>query len=331
MYWGPKIYENDTASDIRITFPYLLRQGLDVETATKEMIADYSTIFDKVEEPLFWFALADTQWKWGVLLPYVKEKALYWIEKGGDIEWWEMNRPKNVRARRKIMEMLRVQLLSPLPPPKKYLVVKPPKIYKCQWKIGDVFAFRLESELAKEKGLYGRHLLLQKVDEKIADHILPVVYVKLTKNENYPTTKEEFDELEYIQVGFARYEDRFYPIDMKNPQEDIAKKSEIEYKLDAYGYLPVFRIYLRNSSKSCIPAKLIYIGNFADTVKPEIEFIPHGNVNITSYPWGKDRIEFEERVIQDYFRHNKRESPIYRKKPDISPELPWFLKLEREE
>ena len=31
---------------------------------------------DDEEEPSFWFALADTQWKYGRLLPEVKEKAI---------------------------------------------------------------------------------------------------------------------------------------------------------------------------------------------------------------------------------------------------------------
>ena len=37
---------------------------------------------DVEEEPLFWFALADTQWNYGRLLPEVKEQALAWLDKG---------------------------------------------------------------------------------------------------------------------------------------------------------------------------------------------------------------------------------------------------------
>ena len=46
---------------------------------------DQSLFGDKEEEPLFWFALADTQWNYGRLLPSVKEKALLFLSKEGEL------------------------------------------------------------------------------------------------------------------------------------------------------------------------------------------------------------------------------------------------------
>ena len=86
--WGFKLYQNDTALDIKDEFEKLFNAGKAIQQITDELIEDYKNIMgDPDEEPLFWLALADTQWNFGVLLPVVKEKALYWINK--DI--WRMS------------------------------------------------------------------------------------------------------------------------------------------------------------------------------------------------------------------------------------------------
>lgn len=80
--WGFKLYQNDTALDIKDEFEKLFNAGKAIQQITDELIEDYKNIMgDPDEEPLFWLALADTQWNFGVLLPVVKEKALYWINK----------------------------------------------------------------------------------------------------------------------------------------------------------------------------------------------------------------------------------------------------------
>ena len=43
---------------------------------------------------------------------------------------------------------LRTKLLSPQPPEKK---VSKYRLYKCTWQVGDVYAYRLESEYSREK------------------------------------------------------------------------------------------------------------------------------------------------------------------------------------
>ena len=55
---------------------------------------------DRDEEPLFWLALAETQWKLGVLLPDVKEKALYWIERDSTL-FHGQTQGKSAEAKRK--------------------------------------------------------------------------------------------------------------------------------------------------------------------------------------------------------------------------------------
>ena len=106
------------------------------------------------EAPLFWLALADTQWKFGVLLPDVKENALRWINelKSQTADtWMERGKGKHWMTYR--------QKFLPLPPVKK---PKKKRIYKCEWKIGDVFAYQLKAILLKKRGLHGRYFLIQK-------------------------------------------------------------------------------------------------------------------------------------------------------------------------
>lgn len=311
--WGPNLYQNDTSLDVKDEFEKLYNEGKNVQEITDILTEDYKSIIGDIEEePLFWLALADTQWEFGVLLPVVKEKALYWIDESANMLNFKSINTSAKENRIKNLNGLRVKLLSTQPKVKK---ITKKRIYKCQWKYGDVFAYRLESDLAKEKGLYGRYFLIQKVDEGewYPGHIVPIVYVKITDDTNLPSNVEEYNKLEYVQTSFTEYEYRFCPVDMRRPQEDIAEKSKINYQVDEYGFLPQYRARLLNTSKRVIPQKLIYIGNFADVAQPQNEFIPHTKENIVSVAWKLFDETFETRMIKWYCGHNLREFSIYRR------------------
>lgn len=311
--WGPNLYQNDTSLDVKDEFEKLYNEGKNVQEITDILTEEYKSLFGDIkEEPLFWLALADTQWEFGVLLPVVKDKALYWIDESVNMLNFQSIDTSAKENRIKNLNGLRVKLLSTQPKVEK---ITKKRIYKCQWKYGDVFAYRLESDLAKEKGLYGRYFLIQKVDEGewYPGHIVPIVYVKITDDTNLPSNVEEYNKLEYIQTSFTEYEYRFCPVDMRRPQEDIAEKSKINYQVDEYGFLPQYRARLLNTSKRVIPQKLIYIGNFADVAQPQNEFIPHTKENIVSVAWKLFDETFETRMIKWYCGHNLREFSIYRR------------------
>lgn len=309
--WGYELYQNDTSLDVKDEFVELFNAGKTVLEITDKLIEDYKSIMgDTEEEPLFWFALADTQWNLGVLLPVVKEKALYWIGKDSSMLNCQTIDMSTKAKRKNSLNDLQTKLLSPQPPVKKPVKKR---IYKCQWKFGDVFAYQLESDLAKERGLYGRYFLIQKVDEGIwhPGHIVPIVYVKITSDANLPSNVEEYNRLEYVQTWFTKYEDRFLPIDMSRPQEDITEKSKMNYQVDEYGFLPQYRAKLLNTSKGVIPTKLIYVGNFVNAVRPQKEFIPHSKENIVTVSWKQFDETFETKMIKRYCGHNLRELSIY--------------------
>ena len=311
--WGPKLYQNDLAEDIRDYYKEQLQRGKNGVDITQELLIQYQIeISDSEEASVFWFALADTQWNLGRLEDKVRETALKYILSGEDLKRWKIENPKMVKAREQTIEELRQKLFSPQPLEKK---MKQYKIYHCEWKLGDVFAYQLESDLAKERGLYGRYFMIQKVDEGVwhPGHIVPIVYVKITNDNNLPSNIEEYNQLEYVQTWFTKYEDRFWPIDMRRPQEDIAEKSKMNYQVDEYGFLPQFRAKLLNTSKRVIPTNLIYVGNFADAVHPQKEFVPHLKENVVSVSWKQFDETFETKMIKWYCGHNLREFGIYTK------------------
>ena len=214
--WGKRLYQNDTSLDVKDCFEEKVKDGKEIPVITQELIEEFKGIEnDPVEESLFWLALADTQWKNGVLLPEVKEKALYWI--------------RNSIISEKEADKLEKKLMSEQPKQKETRVRKP---FSDGWKIGDVYAYLLESDLAKEKGLYGRYFLVQKVDEGswYPSYVVPIVYVKITSGPTIPQSIDEYNRLEFVQTWFSKWEERFWPIDMRNPKEDIEKKSKIKYE-----------------------------------------------------------------------------------------------------
>lgn len=201
--WGHRLYDNDTSLDAKDQFEEELHRGKTVEDITHLMINDYECNLDiPYEAFLFWGALADTQWNWGMLLPQVQQQALHWIQE------LQENGVGLSAEQQKVLDDLRAKLLSPQPP-----VRKPRKrrLYQCKWQIGDVFAFQMEGEEAKKRNLYGRFFLIQKVSEGAwyPGHIIPIVYVKITKDEKLPSNLSEYNALEFVQTGFTRYEHRF--------------------------------------------------------------------------------------------------------------------------
>lgn len=258
--------------------------------------------------------MADTQWSLGRLEDFVKEKALHYIREGYDIKRWEAENPKNAKIRKKVLSELEQKLLSPQFPEKK---VTQFRLYKCGWKISDVFAYQLESDYAKEKDVYGCYLLIQKVDEYIyhPGHIIPIVYAKITKNEKLPTSAKEYDSLEYIQTSFRQFNpfvEEFH-IDSKNiTEEEFQKKVEkrrSKLEFDDFGLLPEYQLKLISTSSRVLPKKLVFIGNFPQINPPLNEFVPRNKIELPSTQW-KD---LEKTIIDSYYGNNLRQYQIYQK------------------
>ena len=113
--WGSGLYSNQTARDVRAIYQKHLANHMGAQEAytnTQQDCLEY--LWDEDECPLFWYALAHTQWKANHLLPEVKERALYWLERNGGIEAW-LETPDRGKSWKKTLTKLQKQLTSPSP------------------------------------------------------------------------------------------------------------------------------------------------------------------------------------------------------------------------
>ena len=174
---GAQIFEDDFACDIRADYIHKLRCKKTSEEATAELLeSNVRTLEDVEDAAVFWFALADTQWEYGRLLPEVKNKALEYLSRDEELERWRESDERLLLERLKVREKLKCKLLSPQPPEKK---ISGYRLYKCKWQLGDVFAYRFDSKYSKEMGVYGHYIIFRKVTEDSwwPGHIVPTVHV----------------------------------------------------------------------------------------------------------------------------------------------------------
>ena len=88
--WGPKIYEDDLAQNIKEEYEELIEEGKANEEAIEEICLRYKEEIEDVDESsVFWMALADVLCKHKKLTKCVKEKALKEIESGKNLERWK--------------------------------------------------------------------------------------------------------------------------------------------------------------------------------------------------------------------------------------------------
>ena len=149
--WGPALYSDDTALDIRDEYRELIAEGVVEPGATERMLRQWS---DGLADPdfacTFWLTLADTQWNLGRLQPRVRLEALAIIQNGTDLVRWQADAaPEIVTKRRFVLERLRQKLNSAPPHEKK---VRKRYVDATDWELGDVYSFRL---------LSGRFILLR--------------------------------------------------------------------------------------------------------------------------------------------------------------------------
>jgi hypothetical protein len=140
--WGTALFSDDTACDVRDSYVDLVGDGLTGPEATKALLREWSaSLNDPDESPVFWLALAATQWRCGRLEGHVLQQALNVIDSGSDLARWESG-SKDSKKRKAVLEKLRAQLTSPQPAERRI-----PKRFRdsSEWLIGDLVAYRMRS------------------------------------------------------------------------------------------------------------------------------------------------------------------------------------------
>jgi hypothetical protein len=139
--WGPGIFSDDIAVDVRDEYRRLIGGGLDGPEATDKLLTSSAGIADDDEDGIpFWLALAATQWKMGRLEPRVLDRALAILDAEADLERWQHEDPELVPKRRAALEKLRATLTTPQGSETK---VRAGGRFKARFAPGDVISYRL--------------------------------------------------------------------------------------------------------------------------------------------------------------------------------------------
>lgn len=138
--WGPAIFSDDVACDIRSDYRELLEDGVDGAEATRRVIEDYQRQLDDDEAHVLWLALAAAQAALGRLDDHVKLQALRVIDDGAGLHAWAEAGATELRRRKAALEKLRHTLTGPQKPPTKLVR---PWSHVTDLSPGDVLAHRL--------------------------------------------------------------------------------------------------------------------------------------------------------------------------------------------
>lgn len=230
--WGTGLYQDDIAEDVKLDYYKCFREdGLDNEAAYQKLLSSYSKIINDPEGgAIFWFALSDTMWDLGRLTEEVKEKALYHINAGKDIERWGAESEAKAAKRKQVLAKLKEKLESPMPKEKK---IGKKRIFKNKWQLGDMYVMPIEKQYPRFPDMTVKYLLLLKVDDRAGwkGHIEPVVYIIYLKEMYY-------DGMDLNSLDYAVMHDQYW------------------FVVDGIAGRP-------------LPDNFIYVGNYGDLSKLE--------------------------------------------------------------
>ncbi|WP_214318491.1 hypothetical protein [Nonomuraea sediminis] len=189
--WGPALFSDDAACDVRDAYRELIEDGIDDAEATRRVLADLADMLDDPEDgPVVRLALAWTQSKLGRLDPQIRDRALRVIDEGEGLELWAEQGDKLLTRRRAALKKVRDQLTGPQPDRKR---LRPPWRHVTDLEVGDVLTYRTSSGaevrlqvVAVEDDRHGRAPILRQVvpEAREADHPTRV-WVHRKKDSDY--------------------------------------------------------------------------------------------------------------------------------------------------
>ena len=236
--WNMTLYGNDTTADIKGDYIEALKRGKSNQEAITLVLNKNKDVFgDPEEEPLLWFALSDTLWDYGRLTEEIKQKALSFLNNNYEMICMEGASVQDVNSWKETLSNLKIKLNSKQPKEKK---VNKYRLYKCEWHLGDVFAYQFKSDYSKEKGFYNKYLFFRKVSqaERHPGHIVPVIQLyKYVGNELLSIN--DLEKIDLLEIGFFSTALKFYPNSKK-----------------------IYNATFINTSRKVIPKNnLIFVGN----------------------------------------------------------------------
>jgi len=143
--FGPGIFADDDALDVRDEYKHILADEQSDEKATDAIAQQYGASFeDPAATTGFWLGLALTQWKMGRLDARVREIALRIVDEGIDLKKWEGSPLASKRAA--ALRKARQQIASPQPACR--AIPKPLPVQLPGWEFGEVIGVHTADRLA---------------------------------------------------------------------------------------------------------------------------------------------------------------------------------------
>ncbi|MFI5490510.1 hypothetical protein [Micromonospora echinaurantiaca] len=181
--WGPGLFSDDVACDVRDEYRELLEDGVNDDEATRRMLDSYAAALDDPDTATFvWLALAVTQSKLGRLDPTVRDRAVAAIDSGADLERWSDN-PRLADKRREVLGKARAQLTGPQPQRRK---VRRPSRHVTDLQPGDILRYQAAT---------GNLALLRVARIDVKRHAVAPVLVALHVTGTHIPTQPELDSL----------------------------------------------------------------------------------------------------------------------------------------
>ncbi len=145
---GSALFRDDLACDVRDAYRDLVSAGISGQEATQQLLGDFEqSISDHDEEPVFWLALAATQWDLGRLEVHVRNQALTLIDSGIALDrWLERSEGSSAKRRIAVLAKLRDTLTSPQPTEKRVRPRRPQFEDTLVWPMGGILAYQLQSK-----------------------------------------------------------------------------------------------------------------------------------------------------------------------------------------
>lgn len=262
--WNAGLYANDTTCDVKDTYIQFLKQQLNDEEAYRKTYEEYKELMDTDEEPLFWYALADTQWNVGRLMPKVRDTALDFIRKKGGVSIWAESH-SDVSKWENTLQKLKEKIESPMPARKRFS--KLIEFERNPWNVGDVYAYQFHTKKSADHGLEGKYILFQKIGN--VEYYENIVFSVIQVFDRVFDFIPSLDMLEGIRI---------LPLVYPRSPRDTAN------------YIPSFEWYMKATmiyeKRAHYPKKhLTFVGNINI---PEVNYA--GN-DFTDFFWDKDKME----------------------------------------
>lgn len=301
--WGPGLYDNDCAVDVMHEFQGYLDSGYLPQSA-KELIENkYRDMFEDEEDgPIVRIALADQLWSAGALDDNDRLDILDYLQKGGDIMLWEKSAPELLLERKKELARLVAQFCS-LPPKKSSKTRRTNK--RFHWIPGEVYAIPIKLKYEGIPDSQKEYILLYVFSEgkMVKGYNQPIVCAKLTKNGVLPRNADEFNDLDYIQIAYTPYQDRFKPF---CSESDLPMEFRQAYQPDSWGYLHEYTFEVYESRGNHPPESIIFLGQFPDALPPMNNYRRYRSGLCAA--WNN----LESYVIRGYQLFNLRQAIIYK-------------------